>query len=316
MNTIEKVSIIGLGALGSAYFSQISKFLPLENISVIAGGARAEKYRSNGVQINGRDYKLRVIEPERRCEPADLLIFGVKFNQLAEAVAEVKNHIGTDTIIISLLNGITSEEVIGRAYGMEKMLYCISVGIDAVREGTATTFKNLGTIPFGEKNNFPGNYSPKVLKLKEFFTRTQINYSIPEDMMRMLWWKFMVNVGVNQVSAVLRASYGVFHNVKEARDIMTASMNEVINISQVAGINLTQTDVDDWLEVIYKLSPTGKTSMLQDMEAGRQTEVDIFAGTVVELGVKYDVPTPVNKMLLDIIKASEGMFKYKQELKN
>ena len=73
---------------------------------------------------------------------------------------------------------------------------------------------------------------------------------------------------------------------------MASSMQEVINISTVAGINLTQADVDDWLQVIYKLSPTGKTSMLQDIEACRPTEVNIFAGTVVELGRKYGVPNP------------------------
>lgn len=316
MGSIEKVSIIGFGAMGSAYFSQMLKFIPAENVSVIAGGARAEKYRNNGVKINEQDYRLKVIDPSAKCEPADLLIFGVKFNQLAEAVEQVKNHIGADTIIISLLNGISSEEIIGAAYGMEKVLYSISVGIDAVREGTTTTFKNLGIISFGEKTNLPGDYSPKVLKLKDFLERTRINYSIPEDMMRMLWWKFMVNVGVNQVSAVLRAPYGVFHNVKEARELMIASMEEVISISQVAGVNLNQTDIEDWLKVVYKLSPTGKTSMLQDMEACRQTEVDIFAGTVVELGQKYDVLTPVNKMLLDIVKASEGMFRYNSALRN
>ncbi|HWP97950.1 MAG TPA: ketopantoate reductase family protein [Syntrophomonadaceae bacterium] len=311
MGNIEKVSIIGLGAMGSTYLSQILKFLPEKNVSVIAGGDRAEKYRTNGVTVNGRDYRLNLVAPSEKCELTDLLIFAVKFNQLADAVEQVRNHIGPDTIIISILNGISSEEIIGAVYGIEKVLYSISVGIDAVREGNSTTFKNLGMISFGEKTNLPGQFSPKVLKLKEFFERTQINYSIPEDMMRMLWWKFMVNVGVNQVSAVLRASYGVFQNVKEARELMTASMKEVINISRVAGINLTQADVDDWLIVIDKLSPTGKTSMLQDMEAARQTEVDIFAGTVVEMGQEYDVPTPVNKMLFDIIKSSEGMFRYK-----
>ncbi|MEN6324611.1 MAG: ketopantoate reductase family protein [Syntrophomonas sp.] len=312
MNTIERVSLIGLGALGSAYFSQIRKFLPQDNISIIAEGARAEKYRTGGVKVNGRDYRLKVVEPFEKCDPADLLVFGVKFYNLNEAVRQVKNHVSDNTIIISLLNGISSEEIIGNAYGLDKVLYSISVGIDAVREGTATSYKNLGMISFGQKINLSGQYTPKVLKLKEFLERTQINYSIPEDMLKVLWWKFMVNVGVNQVSAVLRAPYGVFQKVKKARELMIASMQEVIDIAQVAGIKLTRTAIDEWLEVVDKLSPAGKTSMLQDIEAGRPTEVDIFAGTVVELGQKYKVPTPINKTLLDIIKACEGMFQYNE----
>lgn len=314
MNKIEKVSVIGLGAIGSTYLSQMSKFISNENISVIADGARAEKYKANGINVNGINYRFKVIDPSEKCEPAHLLIFSVKFNQLYEAIEQVKNHVGSDTIIISLLNGITSEDIIGRAYGIEKVLYSVSLGIDAVRVGNSTTFKNLGIISFGEKTNIPGHYTPKVLRLKEFFERTRINYTIPEDMMRMLWYKFMINVGVNQVSAVLRAPYGVFQNVKEARDIMIASMKEVVNISKMAKINLNESDIDEAVKMLYKLSPIGKTSMLQDMEAGRKTEVNIFAGTVIELGKRYNIQTPVNKMLYDIIKASEGMFMYNKSL--
>ncbi|HEX3011562.1 MAG TPA: ketopantoate reductase C-terminal domain-containing protein [Syntrophomonadaceae bacterium] len=62
--------------------------------------------------------------------------------------------------------------------------------------------------------------------------------------------------------------------------------------------------------MIKGLTPTGKTSMCQDMEASRQTEVNLFAGTVVKLGKKYGVPTPVNDMLLRIIKSSEAIFRY------
>jgi 2-dehydropantoate 2-reductase len=315
-NKIERVSMIGLGAIGSAYMSQIVKFFPIENFNVIAGGIRAEKYKANGINVNDKNYRFKVIDPSEKCEPAHLLIFSVKFNQLYEAIEQAKNHVGSDTIIISLLNGITSEDIIGRAYGIEKVLFSVSLAIDAVRVGYSTIFKNLGIISFGEKTNIPGHYTPKVLRLKEFFERTRINYTIPEDMMRMLWYKFMINVGVNQVSAVLRAPYGAFQNVKEARDIMIASMKEVVNISKMAKINLNDSDIDEAVKMLYKLSPVGKTSMLQDMEAGRQTEVNIFSGTVIELSKRYKVQTPVNKMLYDIIKASEGIFMYNNSLKN
>ncbi|HNX29910.1 MAG TPA: ketopantoate reductase family protein [Syntrophomonadaceae bacterium] len=310
MKGIETISLIGLGALGSAFASQIAKFLPWENIRVIAGGERAERYKTEGIDINGENLKFNVFAPEEKCEPADLLIFAVKFNQLDEAIEQAKNHIGNDTIIISLLNGITSEEIIGSVYGMEKMIYSVSFGIDAVRKGNSVNYQNLGSVAFGEKINILDRYSDKVLRLKEFFTRTQINYSIPEDMLRTLWWKFMLNVGINQTSAVLHAPYGVFQSVKEARDIMIAAMQEVINISAEADINLGQADIEELLKVIGGLSPTGKTSMLQDIEAGRQTEVNIFAGTMVELGKKYGVHTPVNQMLLAVIRAKEEMFEY------
>jgi 2-dehydropantoate 2-reductase len=135
-------------------------------------------------------------------------------------------------------------------------------------------------------------------------------------MMKTLWWKFMINVGINQTSAVLRATYGMMQDINEAQELMVDAMREVIEISQKAGVKLTQEDIEECLRIVKGLTPTGKTSMCQDMEASRQTEVNIFAGTVLELGKKYSVPTPVNAMLLRIIKASEAIFRYNSTVVN
>ena len=76
-------------------------------------------------------------------------------------------------------------------------------------------------------------------------------------------------------------------------------------MAEARGINLTDRDIDDWYGFLNSLSPNGKTSMLQDIEAGRKTEVEIFGEKVVELGKKYGVPTPINKIISNIIKVLE-----------
>lgn len=88
---------------------------------------------------------------------------------------------------------------------------------------------------------------------------------------------------------------------------MISASREVIAIAQKADINLTENDINNYLKVIATLSPEGKTSMFQDVEAGRKTEVEIFSGTVIELGRKYGVPTPVNDVLFRIIRAIEQL---------
>ena len=134
---------------------------------------------------------------------------------------------------------------------------------------------------------------PKVEAVKELLEKSNIPFNIPKDMLREFWWKFMVNVGINQISAVLKAPYGVFQRVKEAEELMITASNEVVQLSRKAGINLKDDDINEFIKVLSKLAPEGKTSMLQDVEAKRKTEVDIFAGTVIELGKKYGVATPV-----------------------
>lgn len=103
----------------------------------------------------------------------------------------------------------------------------------------------------------------------------------------------MMNVGVNQISAILKAPYGVFQRVPEARELLVMASREVLKLSEKVGINLTEDDLQNYMEIINNLAPEGKSSMLQDVEADRKTEVEIFAGTVVELGRQYGIETPI-----------------------
>lgn len=118
----------------------------------------------------------------------------------------------------------------------------------------------------------------------------------------------MMNVGVNQVSALLRAPYSVFQKVGEARELMEMASREVILLSQRMGINLNEEDIKKYIEVLNTLKPEGKTSMLQDVEAGRKTEVESFAGTVSKLGREYGIATPVNDFLLRAIHTIEQTY--------
>lgn len=118
----------------------------------------------------------------------------------------------------------------------------------------------------------------------------------------------MMNVGINQTSAVLKAPYGVFQSIPEARELMVSACLEVVPIANREGISLSPADVDEYLRIIDTLSPQGKTSMLQDVEAGRKTEVEAFALTVMSLGKKHGIPTPVNEMLYRMIRVLERRY--------
>lgn len=302
MRNINKVALIGLGALGSAYASRLYEMNP-GAIKIIADGERIKRYKKEGIVINGKRYDFTFVAPEEQGEAADLIIVAVKTHQLAQAVIDIRNQVGNNTIILSLLNGITSESILGAEYGMDKILYALSFALTANRAGNQIRFSGYGNLAFGEKCNM--HYSDKVLAVKELFDRAAIPYSIPENMMQALWWKFMVNVGINQCSAVTRGRYGLFQTIPEARQLMESAMWEVIRLSEKEDIHLNGSDIEKWNEVLNKLDPASRTSMLEDIECGRRTEVDAFAGTVCALGEKHGVDTPVNRTLSNIIKLIE-----------
>lgn len=303
---IRKVSIIGLGALGVMFGSQMAGNMSAGNLRVIADRRRIEKYQEEKIYCNGQACDFNYITPEENCEPADLLIFAVKYNGLEDAVKAAKNHVGENTVIISLLNGISSEAIIGKTYGSNKVLYCVAQGMDAVKVGNRLTYDHMGMICIGELE--PGVVSPRVRMVADFFEKTGIPYEIDTDMYKRQWGKFMLNVGVNQVVAVHETNYGAAQRGGKVRDTMIAAMREVISLSEKEGVNLTEEDLEYWLGVLGKLSPEGKPSMRQDMEAHRPSEVGLFAGTVLELGRKYGVSTPVNKELYEKVKAAEARY--------
>jgi 2-dehydropantoate 2-reductase len=185
------------------------------------------------------------------------------------------------------------------------VLYSMIIGIDAQREGNAISYTRSGIIHFGEALNKPESLGERVVRVSRFLDRAGIRYEMPEDMVRTIWYKFMVNVGINQVSALIRAPYGAFQKIPEAQRVMESAMLEVVAISKSVGTGLQEDDLQTWYKTLGTLSPEGKTSMLQDVEAGRKTEVELFSGTVIRLGLETGVPVPVNRMLYDLIRAIE-----------
>lgn len=305
MTSIKKVSIIGTGAIGATFASTIHDHIG-DNLRIIASVERYDRYQKNGFIVNGKAYDFNYVKPEEDVEKADLLLIAVKYHHLDQVVKDIEKHVGENTIILSLLNGINSEEILGQYYDMNQILYSLVFKVDATRDGNKIEHSLPGTIAFGEENNT--NYSNKVQQVKDFFEAAGVNYEIPEDMLKKMWWKFMVNVGINQSSAILKAPYGVFQSSDEALALLKDTMREVIILANVLGIDLEEADIDTFIDLLLNLSKNGKTSMLQDVLAKRKTEVEMFAKVVIELGNQHNLKLPINDAMYKMIKVIEETY--------
>jgi 2-dehydropantoate 2-reductase len=302
MQPINRITIVGAGAMGAAYASLFHEMDP-GCVSLLAGGQRYERLKREGLVVNGKRHVLPITTPGDYRPASDFILVAVKNHHLREAIQDMAHLVADHTVILSVMNGIDSEERIGAVYGVDKVLYAVVAGIDAVRDGNVVTFSKQGKLFFGEAVN--QTLTERVKRLHALFQKAGIVYETPEDMIRTLWWKFMINVGMNQVSAVLRAPYRVFHHSHEARELMEEAMKEVIALARAEHIHLEEKDIQIFYPFLQAMSPEGKTSMVQDVEAKRKTEVEMFAGKVVELGDKHGIATPVNKVLYRLLKAME-----------
>lgn len=294
---------IGMGALGASFAAKILKHHPRE-IQIIAKGERAERLRS-GITVNGEHFPLTIVDAPNK--KADLIIIAVKYPQLEEAIQDIKPFVGDKTLIISILNGLYSETRLSEVFGAHKVIPAFGIAMDCSKNGNEIYFKNLGRIVFGDEFNI--EKSSRVLRVEEFFKRNEIPYEIPDDMNRAIWFKFMLNAGVNQVSSLLRAPFKEFHSNTHAREMMVQVAREVLALAEKKQIDLRNSDIELLVKTINALDPEGKTSMLQDLEARRETEVDYFSGEIIKMGKALKVATPINEFLLHAIKYQEDINK-------
>lgn len=299
MRDIENVLICGLGAIGSIYADKIQKFNP-DSLRVLVDEERFERYSRNPIIFNGNELHFNYILPNDNSFKADLVIIATKYDGLADVIKNMKNFIQPDTVILALLNGVTSERIIAETYGREKLLYSYFIGHSAVRTGRNVVHDDVNTIVYGSENS---DDFENVQRVKKYFDLVGINYKIPDDIMHSLWLKFMLNVAANQSTAILRLTFGEMLANDKCMDFAINIMKEVQQIARAEGVKNTDIMIDETIAHLHKMIPEGKTSMLQDVEAGRKTEVEMFAGTVIKLGLKHNIQTPYNKIIKEIIDA-------------
>ncbi len=299
------VSLIGLGALGILYAGQLAAHPELCTLTCLADKKRQERYRKSGIFSNGTRLDLSfadLADTPRR--PADLILVCVKGTALKQAVADIGRHVGEDTVILSLLNGITSEQELEKAYPGAKVLRCVAQGMDAVCQNQSLSFHAKGVLILGIPKSRP-DLEPALENVLSFFAQAGIAAEKDDDIERRLYAKWMLNVGLNQTVTVFKGTYATVQKEGRPRETCLAAMREAMSIANAEGIPLDESDYKAYVSLLDSLYPDGMPSMRQDALAGRSTELELFAGTVLAKGRKLGIETPVNAWLYREISSME-----------
>lgn len=300
---IENVTFVGMGALGILFGDAFVKGLGAEQVRFLAKGERLERYRREGAYYNEEACDFRFSDGSDG--PAQLLVFAVKAPDLEAAIELARPVVEEDTIMISLLNGVTSEEILSSAFGPGKVLYTVTQGMDAVRVENRVTCHSRGITYVGRPEEDYFDREEKVDQVVELFERVGLTVQKEADVEHRMWCKFMLNVGINQVCMAYECSYGGAQVPGEVRDTMIAAMQEARKVGACMGVLVTQKDLEEYVAVMDALNPEGMPSMRQDGLAHRKSEVEFFAGTVLELAQRFGMRVPVNQRLYDKIKEME-----------
>lgn len=299
MKEIKKVLVLGVGAIGSIYATKIYD-VDKNSIKVLLDDNRFEKYKHDGVIFNDKKYDFDyVLENNQEYKP-DLILIATKATDFENASNMINNFVGENTVILSLLNGISSEKTLIKKYGKEKVLYSYYIGHASEKHGNKINYDGVGKIVFGADSDI---YLEEVLRVKEFFDKVGVSYEVPENIISSMWQKFVINIGINQTLAVVNSPYSTLQKSNYVRKIALDLMQEAVNVAESIGISGSENFIKTALELIDSMPPELKPSMLQDVENNKPTEVDIFAGEICILGKQYGVLTPKNELIFNLIKA-------------
>ena len=297
---IKDVVIVGLGAIGAVYAAPLSS-CPGVRLRAAVDPPRLGRYHDRPLVFNGRELDLEYFVPAEGDSPVDLIIIATKSTGYFDALALIGPLVGDGTVIMPLLNGISSEEEAAGLYGWEHVIYAYFIGHTSTRHGRTVSQDGAFRTYFGEAGNT--TLSPRIGRIRDLFDKAEIPYKIPGNMVTNMWQKYIINIGMNQATAILRCTYGHLRENGYALEYMVKLMDEAAAVGESAGIPGTRDMVEKAVSLLHTLGPDDGSSMYQDVVAGRPTEVDIFASTVCRLGREKGVPTPFNAAAEVILKA-------------
>ena len=299
---IKTVGIIGAGSVGSALMYEMYSRDP-ENVYLLATGERAERLRTKGISVNNEVFNPKVYSDPSQNIHIDLLILAAKTYSMDSVIEDIRPLIDKDTILLPIENSITTSTRLEKEFPENRVFYGVVLRTDAHRMSRRVYYRTLGEMQIGYAENY--DPKPEVTEAYERLKELGINVKVYEDMRRAKWRKWMLNTGASQTAVEVQAECGFFGQVEEVRALMKMLMDEILEIAWAEGVNLTEEDRDDIIEILVNFPPDKKMSMLQDYEAGRPIEIDEYAGEVVRLGKKHGIPTPANEILYLAITARQ-----------
>lgn len=303
---IKTVALLGAGAVGAYFIWGLSEMMG-DDFCVVANGERKERLEREGLVINGQPYRLNVKAPDE-VKNVDLLLVASKQDGLEGALEDIRCMVGEKTIVMSLLNGVKSEEIIGNAIGMEHVLYSV-MRIASVRKGNEITFipEITAGVFIGEKDC--KEPTKRVLAVQELFEKAGLHHHFMEDIILDMWQKYASNVAQNLPQAILGIGFGAYSDSEHVHFIAQKLWKEVAQVANAKGIALSQE-----FTLFNGVKPQARFSTLQDLDAKRHTEIEMLAGEMLRMGKEYGIALPYCEYTYHLIKSLEekndGKFEY------
>lgn len=314
-----KIAIIGPGALGCLLAASLTIKLDRSNKEIPALDLwlldhwpnRAKKLNEQGLILEEggqhKHCKIKATADPKAIGPADIIILCVKSLQMAAGLDLASQLVHEDTLLLTMQNGIGHLELFKDKQKPPSIVIGVTAqGANLVAPGHVRhAGDGLTRVGFLKSVSF--SKSLLLAKMCNMLNYGGIETVIVDNIIDYVWSKLLINAGINALTAIHRYPNGKLLESADIKDRLTAAVSEGEAVARTLGINLIGDPLAMTLEVCCKTAQN-LSSMLQDVNNGRPTEIDSINGAIAAAGRKLDIPTPVNDALVQQIKEIEQSY--------
>ncbi len=302
-----RIAVMGSGGVGGYFGAHLARAGQAE-VTFIARGAHLAAILENGLKVvSGQDdiqvQPARATDDAATIGPVDIVLFATKLWDVEAAGEACKPLLGPDTAVISLLNGVDSEDrlspILGPAHVAGGVAY-ISAGIRA--PGVVEHFAMPPAIAFGE---IQGGKSSRLEAFQRLAQASGIDARHSADIRDLIWRKFVLLATLAGLTTLARQPIGPIRDDPDLRGLLSDSIDEVIQVARAKGVELGDA-ADTTAKMLATLPAAAKSSMLMDLEKGHRLEIEWLSGAVVRLGRELGIDTPVHRVIHAALKPWAG----------
>ncbi|MCD6434857.1 MAG: 2-dehydropantoate 2-reductase [Clostridiales bacterium] len=303
-----KIAIIGAGAMGSLYGGKLCN-AGNEVFLVDIWKDHVDKINNEGLTMLENDKEI-ISHPIAVTEAkgigiVDLAIIFVKSIHTGDAVKNSSAILGENTLVLSLQNGYGNIEKIAD-YVKEENIIAGTTAHGATMIGPGyINHAGSGVTHIGLVT---GKLNSRVEEVADIMKKAGFNTDVSVKVMELIWAKLIINVGVNALTAILKIKNGQLLDYKESLEMMRDAVTEAVEVAKASGIVFDLEEVFEGVVDVARKTGQNKSSMFQDVLKSRKTEIEMINGAIVNEGNKYGVATPINGMLVNLIKVIEKTY--------
>jgi 2-dehydropantoate 2-reductase len=288
-----RIVVVGSGGTGGYFGAKLAK--AGEDVTFVARGPHLRAMQGGGIRVRSAvdgDWHVdaRAVETLAGHAHADLVLLCVKSYDTENAAELARPVVGPRTGILSLQNGIDNEDKLGRLLGADHVLGGVAYVFSNIAAPGTIAHHQLGRIVFGE---ISGLASERATEFLGACARASIPTELVSDIRKRLWEKYVFQTALAGATALTRLPVKFVREVPETRRLWELQIEELIALAKADGAGLDPDVADRCVRFLESLAPTNYSSLYQDLVQGKRLELQAFHGHAVQLGLRYNVPTPM-----------------------